>query len=400
MAKTAKSSFLEKAEAAHAQHKDETSVAGRGGELPGGIQNGIAELTMIKIGKFQKGDNEGEPFFMAMGTCLSPRVHEGMPVFGLLTTAGPVPLCDTTNAKGDTIPFSNNWDQMLRHLRGLGLDTKELTPQDLVSGIDDGEYASGPVLEAMVSKEAAPIRFRFSTRSSPKLEQTSNGKWRVGRKEYKSKEEALAANPYSENPRVFHEWGSAIDYNPEGTPGDAVQDDTKEEAKWESDDAEEAKAPVEAPTEEQAAAEASGDPDFLAVAAVADNPKATKADRVKAEQILIEYAKALSIDGYADMSTWAEVAQAIIDMKEIVAAEEAGATEEADSEEYSEEAEEWTPVEGEIGFFHNPKDKAPVKCEFVKVYGKLEKVDLKRLDNNKIVKGVPFAKVAATDLPF
>lgn len=401
MAKTAKSNFLEKAEAAHAQHKDEQTLAGRGGELPGGILNGIAQLTMIKIGVYQKGDYEGEPFFMAMGTTLSPAVHDNIPIKGLLTSVGPIALCDTTNAKNETVPFANNWDQMLRYLRGLGLDTSQLSPQDIVSGIEDGNYTSGPVLEALVGEGSAPIRFRFSTRSSPKLEQTKTGKWKVGRKEYPTKEAALAANPYSENPRVFHEWGSAVDYNPEGTE-DAVQDDTKEEAKWESD----AEADEEVKVVEKAEpdeAPAPDEPDFLAIAKVADNPKATKADRVKAEQTLIEYAKALSIEGYEKMETWTEVAQSIIDMKEIVAAEEAGAAEGAaseEAEEYSEEAEEWTPAEGEIGLFYNPKDKAPVKCEFVKVYGKLEKVDLKRLDTNKIIKGVPFNKVAATDIPF
>lgn len=420
MAKTTKSNFLQKAEAAHAQHKDEQTVAGRGGELPGGIQNGIAELTMIKIGTYQKGDYEGEPFFMAMGATLSPAVFEGMPIKGLLTSAGPVPLCDTSNAKGEVIPFAQNWDLMLRYLRGLGLDTSQLTPQDIVSGIDDGNYASGPVLEALVGEGSEPIRFRFSTRSSPKLEQTKAGKWRVGRKEYPTKEAALAANPYSENPRVWHEWGSAVEFSPEGTD-DAVQDDTKEEAKWESDDAaEQAKSAadeaveetVEESTEEtaeeavdeQTTEASSDDPDFLEIAKTADNAKAPKAERVKAEQTLIEYAKALSIDGHENMATWADVAQAIVDMKEIVAAEEADSSTESTAEEaeeeYSEEAEEWVPADGEIGFFHDPKSKTPVRCEFVKVYGKLEKVDLKRLDTNKIVKGVPFAKVGATDIPF
>lgn len=405
MAKTAQSSFLEKATAAHEEHKNDNTKAGRGGELPGGIVNGIAELTMAKIGVYKTGDYEGEPFFMAMGSVLVPKEHNGLPVKGLLTSAGPIPLCDTTNAKGEVVPFAQNWDRMLRHLRSLGLDTKDLTPQDIVSGIDDGQYASGPVLEAITGPGSTPIRFRFSTQSSPKLEQTSDGKWKVGRKIFKTKELALAVNPYSENPRVFHDWGDAVDYQPGGT-ADAVQDDTAVEPKWESDDAAEkeaAKAPevaeaaTEAPTEDQAAVDT---PDFLAIAKVADNPKASKADRVNAEKVLVEHASTLGVEGYADMATWTEVAQSIIDMKEIIEAEQADAASSEESEEYSEESEDWSPVEGEIGFFHNPKDKAPVKCEFVKVYGKLEKVDLKRLDTNKIVKGVPFNKVAATDLPF
>ena len=89
-------------------------------------------------------------------------------------------------------------------------------------------------------------------------------------------------------------------------------------------------------------------------------------------------------------------------MVEIQKAEQAGEPAEAAVEEevYSEEPEDWKPVKGELGFFSDPKTKENVRCEFVEVSAKLEKVDLKRLDTNKIVKGVPFAKVVATDLPF
>ena len=209
MAKNAKSQFLEKATSAHEQHKADDTKAGRGGELPGGIENGIAELVSLKIGIYVKGDYEGEPFFMGMATCRSPKVHNGLPTAGLFTTAGPIGLCDTTNAKGEVIPFAENWDRMLRHLRSLGVDTKDLSPQDIIAGIDNEAYETGPVLLAL--SEAAPT-FRFRTNSAPKLEQTKDGKWRVGRKVFGTKEAALAANPYAENPRVWHEWGDAIEW--------------------------------------------------------------------------------------------------------------------------------------------------------------------------------------------
>jgi hypothetical protein len=204
---------------------------------------------------------------MGMAACRSPKVHNGLPTEGLFTTAGPIALCDTKKANGEVIPFSENWDRMLRHLRSLGIDTKDLSPHDIVAGIDNEAYETGPVLLAL--SEAAPT-FRFSTNSSPKLEQTKNGKWRVGRKEYPTKEAAIAANPYCENPRVWHEWGDAVEWTEEGA-APAVQDDTVQEAKWESDaKAEEAAAePVveEAAPAESAVAETT--PDFLALANVA-----------------------------------------------------------------------------------------------------------------------------------
>jgi hypothetical protein len=399
---------LEKATLAHEQHKAEDTKAGRGGELPGGISNGIAELVSLKIGIYAKGDYEGEPFFMGMATCRSPKVHNGIPTKGLFTTAGPIGLCDTHNAKGEVIPFSENWDRMLRHLRSLGLDTKDLSPHDIIAGIDNEAYETGPVLLALA--EAAPT-FRFSTNSAAGLEPLKNGKWKVGRKEFTTKEAAIAANPYCENPRVWHEWGDVVEWTEEGTS--AVEDDTVQEAKWESDEkAETAAEPVveEAATKEvESVAVESVDaeelPDFAAFAKIADDPKSKKPDKIAAEKVLSGHAKTLGIEGYEDMPSWAEVAQAIIDMMEIQKAEQAGEQIEAveaavEEEEYSEEVEEWVPAKGEIGFFLDPKSKTPVKCEFVEVNGKLEKVDLKRLDTNKIVKGVPFIRLSATAIPF
>lgn len=408
MAKQAKSAFLEKATQAHEAHKADDTKAGRGGELPGGISNGIAELVSLKIGVYKTGDYEDEPFFMGMATCRSPKVHNNIPTAGLFTQVGPIGLCDTHNAKGEVTPFADNWDRMLRHLRSLGLDTKDLSPHDIIAGIDTEAYETGPVLLAL--SEAAP-KFRFSTNSAPALEQTKSGKWKVGRKEFKTKEEALTAFPYSENPRVWHEWGDVVEWTEEGAAS-AVEDDTVQEAPWESDEkAETAAEPVveEAATEEVEAAtvesvEAEELPDFAAFAKIADDPKSKKPDKIAAEKVLSGHAKTLGIEGYEEMASWKEVAQAIVDMLEIQKAEQAGESEEApaEEEEYTEEAEaeEWVPVKGELGFFLDPKSKTPIKCEFVEVNGKLEKVDLKRLDTNKILKGVPFIRLSATAIPF
>lgn len=415
MAKSAKSAFLEKATAAHETHKADDTKAGRGGELPGGISNGIAELVSLKIGIYKTGDYEGEPFFMGMATCRSPKVHNNIPTAGLFTQVGPIGLCDTHNAKGEVTPFADNWDRMLRHLRSLGLDTKDLSPHDIIAGIDAEAYETGPVLLAL--SEAAP-KFRFSTNSAPALEQTKSGKWKVGRKEFKSKEEALTAFPYSENPRVWHEWGDVVEWTEEGAAS-AVEDGTVQEAPWESDEkAETAAEPAEeaansrtdskleeaAPVESVEAEEL---PDFAAFAKIADDPKSKKPDKIAAEKVLSGHAKTLGIEGYEEMASWADVAQAIVDMLDIQKAEQAGEQTEAvgaaaEEEEYTEEAEaeEWVPVKGELGFFLDPKSKTPVKCEFVEVNGKLEKVDLKRLDSGKILKGVPFIRLSATAIPF
>ena len=65
-------------------HKsDETKFAGGGANLPAGIEMGIAQLVMCKIGQYEKGDNTGEYYFMAQGIVVSPKVHDGIPIEGL-----------------------------------------------------------------------------------------------------------------------------------------------------------------------------------------------------------------------------------------------------------------------------------------------------------------------------
>ena len=391
MVKKAKSSFLERVAEVHEEVKGNETKVGSGGDLPPGIEHGIARLVDCKIGIFQKGDNEGEPFFMAAGTVLDPesvvqtdpktKKARTIPIRGLRTQIGPEPLCDTTAQNGNVTSLRDHWDRVLNHLRLLGIDTKEVDPTDIIAEETEGVYSSGPVLEALVA--AAPT-FRFRTWQGKPTDQYPN-------------------------PRVNHEWRGACEYEGDAT-SEEVQDDT--EAKWESDEqadaaAEEEKAPPRKPPKapakaEDAKAEESGSIDFMALGKLADAGKPKK-EAGEASKTLAGHAKVLGIDGYEDMDTWVDVAQAIIDHEEIVAEEEAEPEEEAEAEEeYVEEEaeaeeEEWSPAEGEMGFFMAPGSKKPVECEFVKVYGKAQKVDLKRNDTKKIVKGVPFAKVGPTD---
>jgi hypothetical protein len=330
---------------------------------------------------------------MAAGTVLDPesvvqtdpktKKTRAIPIRGLRTQIGPEPLCDTTAQNGNVTSLRDHWDRVLNHLRLLGIDTKEVDPTDIIAEETEGVYSSGPVLEELV--EAAPT-FRFRT-------------W-----------QGKATDQYP-NPRVNHEWRGACEYEGDAT-SEEVQDDTG--AKWESDEqadaeaaAEEEKAPPSKPPKAAAKAEESESIDFMALGKLADAGKPKK-EAEAAAKTLTGHAKVLGIEGYEDMDTWVDVAQAIIDHEEIVAEEEAEPEEEAEAEEeeYVEEEaeaeeEEWSPVEGEMAFFMPPGSKKPVECEFVKVYGKAQKVHLKRLDTKKNVKGVPFVKVRPTDdIPF
>jgi hypothetical protein len=373
MAKKTKSSFAGRINEAHESHKDDDTKVGAGGDLPPGIEHGIARLVDARIGVFQKGDNEGEPFFMAAGTVLEPDSVEVtdpktkksriIPIKGLRTQVGPIPICDTKTQAGKETSLADHWDRILNHLRLLGIDTKETEPDEIVSEPSEGVYETGSILEAL--QEAAPA-FRFRT-------------WQ--------------GKPSKEwpDPRINHEWRGACEYDGEAT--DEVQDDT--EAPWESDEKKDEAEPEPEPEVAEEVESAAQDVDFLALGKLADGGK-PKAKAEEAARTLTGHAKVLGVDGYEDMETWAEVAEAI------VAHEEAeGEGEEVEEEEYSEEEpEEWAPEAGEQCFFKPPRAKKAVQCEVVKVSAKLEKADVKRSDTNKITKGVPFAKLAASEDDF
>jgi hypothetical protein len=258
----------------------------------------------------------------------------------------------------------------------LGIDTKTTSPEDVISEAENGEFSSGAVLEALL--EAAPT-FRFRT-------------WQ--------------GKPSAEypDPRVNHDWRGAFDYSENGD-GDAVQDSSGEKPKWESDaeaEAEAGAAEEDVPAEEPET-EATEEPeevekvDYLALAKLADAGRPKK-EALAAAKTLSDRAKMLGIEGAEGMASWVEVAEAIVGEEQPEAEEEE--EEPQEEEEYQEEPEEWAPSEGEVCYLSNGAKKAPTECEIVKVYGKVQKADVKRLDTKKIIKGVPFAKLGPDEIPF
>jgi len=155
VAKKAKSN-LDSALRGHAG--DETTLSNIG-DIPSGIENGIAQLTSIKFGTYESGDMEGEKFFMAGGTVIQPSevTVDGtkMPIAGMRTQLGPEPLCDTPKRKKVTTDDHVNW--MLNQLRLLGLDT---------SFLEESENAEVDLEEACETLVETAPQFRFRTWAS------------------------------------------------------------------------------------------------------------------------------------------------------------------------------------------------------------------------------------------
>jgi hypothetical protein len=355
MAKTVSKSSIAaklgaKGQAAFEEHKSDETQFDTGGGLPEGIEGGIAQLVDCRFSQYEKGPNKGEFFFLAQGVVVEPKEVNGIPIEGLRTMIME-PVCDTTKRDGTNISINDHLGIVLNHLRLLGVDTNELGFEDL-----------DPTAEAL--KEAGPF-FRFRT--------------------WKGK-----ASKEFPNPRVNHVWNGQCEYEPaEG--GSDVEEATPEPApkKAKKSDKPSPKGKKKSEPEPEPEADAvdyatEDDVDVLAAAATDSNEKA------QSRLGELALAAGFTTEQIEAAESWEALAATI---KEGPAEEEA-----------ADDSEDWKPAEGEVyGYCPiDPKTKKPskkaIEIEVVAVDTKKETVDLKNLDNQKIIyKAVAWSALTSLD---
>jgi hypothetical protein len=276
---TTKSSVLgklgPKAKAAFDQAKTEEMVPDTGGRLPGGIEGGIAQLVTCKFDVFKKGDNKGQPYFIAAGIVKAPKEHNGIPLVGRRTSLSPIALCDTKNSAGKVTTLAEHVAEVLNYFKRLGVDTSDLE-------FDQWEDTAAEL-------EATKPHFRF--RTSEGAVQTSG--------------------PYKGKPaRVFENWGEFCEYD-DANDEDAVVDETATDDDGDDSDTDSAS---DAPT----------DLDLDALAKSGDKGNA------KAQQTLKDAAAEVGIDA-DEYDTWADVVEA---MRAAESGSEAETEEAEDEEEF------------------------------------------------------------------
>ena len=167
-----------------AAHKDDEVDLGFGGDLPPGIEGGVAQLTRCWFDQYKEGKNKGEYYMMAMGTVIEPvefvdgLSKEVIHCEGRQTKIGPLPICQTEKRGLD-----ENIGRVLNELRKLGVDTSGLELDDLESTVEQ------------LQSEAPYFRFRT---------------W-IGK-----------ATPDFPNPTTQHDWKGVTTF--EGQPTDDVQE--------------------------------------------------------------------------------------------------------------------------------------------------------------------------------
>jgi hypothetical protein len=186
------SRYGSKAVEAFNKHKADETEYGNFGDLPPGIDGGIAQLVDCRVLEIKEGkQNAGELMFFARGVVVEPEQVED-PRTGLVVriknrnTTLSEPLFHTPGRARET--FEDHMAYVLNQLRKLGLSTEDIAATD-------EEFNA----QLATLKESAPF-FRFGTWMGPKNDQYPN-------------------------PRVNHRWEGTQgleDYTPpdEGSPVD------------------------------------------------------------------------------------------------------------------------------------------------------------------------------------
>jgi hypothetical protein len=179
-------------------HRADETTFDTGGNLPSGIEGGIAQLVDCKFDTHKKGDNEGEYYFYAAGIVVQPKEHDGIPIEGQRTSIME-PIYDTPNRSRASLDEHIDW--VMNELRKLGVDTSELDEHTLEDA-------------AAALKEEQPF-FRFRT-------------W---------KGEKQTTGPYAGREPFLNEvWKGACEYEGDEEGGDVVDNTRggeKEEAQTE-----------------------------------------------------------------------------------------------------------------------------------------------------------------------
>lgn len=166
-------------------HRDDEVEVDQMAGLPEGIDNGIARLTSCEFATYKKGKYQGETYFIAKASVISPEEHSGRKIKGLVTILME-PVCTTPNAK--RVSTREHIAEIMAIVRRLGVDTTQHEDE-------------GSIQEAVEALNLAKPYFSFRTWKGKPTDQYPN-------------------------PRVNTIWGGAVEYTPQE---EDVEDDTEKQ---------------------------------------------------------------------------------------------------------------------------------------------------------------------------
>lgn len=384
--------------------KDNDPVAPGGGDLPAGIENGIAQLVDVRFGVYESGDNIGQYYFMAAGIVVEPKKLGKIPIEGLRTQIGPEPICATPKKTRKTIAEHMAWIQNNMKLlepsifAGIGLDQIEQAAVNLMElkpyfrfrtwkGDATTEY---PNPQTFHSWQGA-VEFdpdKGDTGVTDNTEEATTPKAATGKK--------TATAKAADKPKAAAKKGTktepAVDLSADLDATAALADENDGPAmnflkklaleagisEEDVDNAEnwiavlESIRATEATEETEAEAEGEEATDYAALGEAADNGDQDAANK------LTELGNEVGQDpnDHAD-KTWTDFAAMLVELE----GEEAEAEAEG-------EAKEWAPVKGEVYTIVYAPGKKASDCEVLAVFPETQKVNVKCLADKKAYKGI------------
>ena len=364
-----------------------------GGDLPAGIENGVAQVVLCGFGTVQAGKkNAGALFFQAQAVVKKPLVDaQGIPVAGRRTRIMKNVATAQQFAKGEFDEKAMGWAQdQLKMLAGKGADPSMFTLDRLES------------TAAMIQKAKPHTLFRTWKGRKQDVRQV-NGKWWLcnlnddgsvqgtvtGKGPYINEEAAKKANEYAgREPMVNHTWAGAVPYSDQaGSNTSAVSYNGQASGDGHLDDA---------ATQAQEEGGADSGSEFNEFQDIGSLVEQAEAEDQEARKKLVEMALAAgveqeAIDGAED---WSAVAGLITGHTE-EAGDEALPEGEIPEEDGEPEEEAWAPEKGEVyGYKPLVKDpktkkvgraKKPTDCQVTGVDTDAETVTLKNNTDKKTI---------------
>jgi len=226
------------AEAVRNHQADPVSLGG-GGDLPAGIEGGIAQLNTCEFRQVKSGPDTGKDCWYADGVVVAPTTFNGTPIEGLRTQCmvrgmGIIPLYDTKRRDGTIVTLDEHVADLLNELKKLGVEM-------------DGSFTEEDLEPSVQALQGVRLYFRFRTWQGQTTEQFPN-------------------------PRINHDWRGLVEYMPKEGGGEIV-DNTVEEGTEEEEEEETEETEVEERSLKELAAKAD-DGDADAANALADRAKA------------------------------------------------------------------------------------------------------------------------------
>lgn len=345
-AKSKKSSLASKVKAASVKKHagDETRTGNV--NLPGGIK-GVAKLKTAYFEVYKSGDYQGEYYFRASGTILSPekvfdtKLKKDVKVKGLSTQIM-IPCCDTKTRAGKETTQEQHIDRIMNEMRKLGAST------DAVEDGGDLETLAEAIAEAKPE-------FKFNT------------SWR---------------NPDDEDDDgIWENWNGEVASSDEEDDDEVEEDDDDEEEDEDDSDSDEEEEEDESEDDEEDESSEGVDIKALRKAGKIADDEDEGEEEAQAQIKEAAEAVGVSLDDIEEADSWDDAVTLI---------EEASKSRSDDDEEDDEDEEDSEPEKGDVYNFKPPKKKKEIEVEVTRVNLKAKTVNARSVADGTLHKSIPW----------